>query len=109
MKLANSKMIITTIATMTAIIFIALSYNFPKHSIFILTIEVILLPTIYIVGNYHIESLLKKEHQSELNNILHFTNILEEKYNNERLLNTKLKKELEFMKKNGKEKKAKQQ
>ena len=67
------KVIITISATITAIDFIILSYCFHEYSVMFLSIEVILLPAIYIIGNYFTEYLIKREDEliisqiSELN------------------------------------------
>ena len=51
----------TIIATIIAIIFAILSYSLKELSGLILTIEVILLPAIYIVGNYCAEHLIREK------------------------------------------------
>jgi hypothetical protein len=59
MKITNLRVSIIIIATLTAINFTILDYLRPRHSQLVLTIEIILLPVIYIIGNYYIEELIK--------------------------------------------------
>jgi len=98
METIYMRVIITYIATFTAILFITLSYLFQNYSVLILTIEVILLPSIYIIGNYYIESLLERKYRQELDFISKKADELNEKYNKQRFLNL----ELRLSKKNGK-------
>jgi len=98
MNLVTIRVLITIMATFTAITFIALSYIFPEHSVFILTIEVILLPTLYIIGNYFAESLIEKEYVKIIDYISDKSEQLNERYNNERFINISLKKRGEISK-----------
>ena len=66
MRLVQIRVIVTLIATFVAISFAILAYTFPKDSSLILTIEVILLPAIYVVGNYLAEYLIGVMHREEL-------------------------------------------
>lgn len=104
MDLTNLRVLVTIFATMTAIIFILMSYVFPNYSVLVLTIEVILLPAIYIVGNYYVEHLLERKYNQEIDFLSVQTNQLNEKYNNQRLLNIELKAALKYYK-NAKNKK----
>lgn len=61
MSLLNLRVRVAIIATMTAIVFISLSYLLPSAAVFVLSIEVILLPTIYIIGNYYAEHLIEED------------------------------------------------
>lgn len=99
MDLIGIRVMITIFATLTAVIFIGLIYIFPEESVFILTIETILLPTIYIIGNYYAENLIQKQNEIILNSILDEADKLQEKYNKERLFNIRLKMELENFRK----------
>ena len=60
MELKTLRVFITLLATLTAIIFILLSFQFSEYSVLILTIEVILLPSIYIIGYYFIEDKIEQ-------------------------------------------------
>lgn len=52
---------ITTIATSISVLFIISSYIFKNYSSEILSILIIVLPTIYIVGNLIIRGIMEKE------------------------------------------------
>ncbi len=104
MEITNIRVLITVIATLTAIFFIILSYLLPKDAILILTIEVILLPTIYIVGNYYAESLIRRRYGKIIEFASKEADELKEKYINEKILNIRLKSELNRIKKNAKTK-----
>ena len=105
MDLINIRVIITILATLTAIIFILLTFIFPEYSKLILTIEVIILPTIYIIGNYYAENIIQKRNEQIIRNITMKADDLSKKYINERTYNIKLETALEYIQKNGKEKK----
>lgn len=102
MELVALRVIITILATLTALIFISLVYLFPEISVFLLTIEVLLLPTVYIVGNYIAEHLMEKRHNMTIGYISSQTDSLQEKYNKARLLNVKLEEEVRYLRKYGK-------
>ncbi len=103
MGLSNIRIAITIIATLTAIIFIILAYIFPEHSIVILTIETILLPTIYIVGNHYAEDLIERRYMRIIQFIKKESSELNEKYIKQIGLNNRIQAELKALK-NGKEK-----
>ena len=98
MILTHIRVSITLIATTTAIIFILLSYLFPDYAILILTIEVILLPSIYITGNYYAEHLIEKKYKKEIIHVTNLINKLNSKLYNKDSLIYKYKEELKWMK-----------
>jgi len=55
--------IITIIATFVSVNFIIFSYIFEEHAPKILSILIILLPTIYIIGNLIVRGIFEKEAQ----------------------------------------------
>ena len=57
----------------------------------LLTIEIILLPVIYIVGNYYIEELIKKQYEKEFASIEEKAIELGDRYLKEKYLNNMLK------------------
>ena len=105
MNLIGVRIVITLVATFTAIVFIFLSYLFPRDSVFILTVEVILLPTIYIVGNYFAEFLMESEKKKVLGYMFNEVNNLGEKYNKERSLRLRAENKLRGLMDNGEAKK----
>jgi hypothetical protein len=91
------RIFITIMATIIAIDFAILTYIFPQHASILLTIEVILLPSIYIIGNYYVEEFIKKQYEEELNSIKEKVLELGDKYLKQKnlinLLKTRLKNE----------------
>ena len=61
--------LITLIATITSVFFIILSYLWANYAIQILSILIIILPTIYIIGNLIIRGLLDKEYEDAVRGI----------------------------------------
>ena len=53
-------------ATITAITFLFLAELYPKSAKLILSIEILLLPTIYIIGYEIVEAVTKKEHEEKI-------------------------------------------
>ncbi len=100
MKLEDARITITLTATLTAILFIILSYLLPKHAVLILTIEIILLPSIYIIGNYYAERLMKEEYLKTINFISDRANNLQEKYTKEKFHSIRLEEQLKYLNKN---------
>ena len=90
-EIINIRILITIIATIIAIDFAILIYVFPQHSSILLTIEIILLPVIYIVGNYYIEELIKKQYEKEFASIEEKAIELGDRYLKEKYLNNMLK------------------
>ena len=99
MILIHIRIVITLIATVTAIIFILFSYIFPEYAIQILTIEVILLPSIYIIGNYYAEHLIEERYRKELIYVDNLINELNRKLFNQEILIYKYKGEIKRLKK----------
>ena len=105
MDLIKIRIIITILATITAIIFILLNSIFPEYSVLILTIETIILPTIYIIGNYYAENVIQKQNEQIIQSIIIKIDDLTKKYIKERMHSMKLEAALKYIKKNGKENK----
>lgn len=66
MELVHIRVWITILATSIAILFAIVTYLFPNQASILLTIEVILLPAIYIVGNYFAENIIEGRYQDQL-------------------------------------------
>ncbi len=98
MKLINLRVLVSLLATLTAIIFILLSFLYPNYAILCLTIEAVLLPAIYIVGNYYTEDYIKRQSDSEFTDLAQSSDKLEEKYINELINNVQLETELHYIK-----------
>lgn len=98
MKLIQTKVFVTIIATLMAILFTILAYRFPQDASLYLTIEVILLPAIYIIGNYYAEHILQEQNKQDWDDATEFTEELYQKYLNEYFL----RKTIETKLKNGK-------
>ena len=76
---------ITTLTSFAAIGFSTLAYLFPKDSNIFLTLEVIILPTISIVGNYCTEEHIERKYKKDIERLTTETNalnfkLLEEKH-----------------------------
>tara|TARA_Y100000310_G_C20627284_1_gene786642 strand:- start:1295 stop:1636 length:342 start_codon:yes stop_codon:yes gene_type:complete len=104
MGITEIRILITSVATLTAILFILLSFIFPSYAVLVLSIEVILLPSIYIVGNLIIESLLEEKYTKIVTNMQSSFDNLDNKYFEERTLNEKLKYKLSLQATNEKKK-----
>ena len=89
MRLVELRIGMVVIATITAILFLSLAYVFPDDSILILNIEVILLPSIYIVSNYYIENTMEARYNKLLDHLFEKSTELERKYYIERMRNNK--------------------
>ena len=91
MDLVQLKTLINILATFMGIIVIVLIYGFPQHAILILSLEVIILPTIYIIGNSYIEERIKEKYQQIISDISDDTEKLKERYVEQVLKNQELK------------------
>jgi hypothetical protein len=91
MEIFHIRILITIIATIVAIDSAILVYILPNHSGIILTIEVILLPVLYIIGNYYVEEILKKQYEEDISIIEKEANDLKDKYLKQKYLNEVLK------------------
>ncbi len=98
----KSKICVTIIATLTAILFIVLAYIYKEHATLFLSVEVILLPSIYIIGNAIAEKLIKDEYEGLLDIFNEQASILNERNFKLTIMNEKLKYEIKLLKKNGK-------
>lgn len=99
MRLVHIRVVITLLATITAIIFILLSYIYPNYSTLILTIEVILLPAIYIIGNYYAEYIVEQHYRKNLDYLESLVYELNSKVFNQEILINKYKEEIKNLKK----------
>ncbi len=84
---------IIMIASIAAILFMMLSFFIPKWSSLILGIQIILIPSIYIIGHEIIEYMTKEEYSSTLEEINAYAQDLNKKYIEEKVLNKELHKE----------------
>jgi len=84
MKLVHIRAIITALATLFAIQFLILAYRHPESASLILTIELVLVPSIYIIGNYYAEQKIQDQNSADMDNILDATTQLKEDYLNEK-------------------------
>lgn len=82
MKTDMIKIWTTVIATSTAVVFLILYYLFQDLAVLLLSIEVILLPAIYVIGNILAESVLQREHEKVLEEVYTDARELERKYYN---------------------------
>lgn len=99
MEIIHIRVLIIILATTIAIDSAILAYILPQHSSIILTIEIILLPLIYIVGNYCIEELIKKQYEKIILTIQEEADKLRDKYLKEKYLNKDIKNEKKKRKK----------
>jgi len=66
MLFSRARSVITIIATFIAIVFIVLTYWYSEHSLFWFSMEVVLLPSVYIIGNYHIEQEIERSYHRQM-------------------------------------------
>ncbi len=106
MNLRDLKVVITLGATIVAGIFIYLIYDVPEYSTMVLQLEVIILPSIYIIGYYYVESKIRDDNNEDLDQLLFYVERKKEE-------NFKLKEEIKILKyklkhsnKDGKEKES---
>jgi len=78
MKILGIRVWVTIFATLTALTFIWLSFKYPTSSVFFLSIEVIILPAVYIIGNYYAEHIIKKEYDELMQGLYSKTEQLNE-------------------------------
>lgn len=90
MKLLSIKVWITILATLTAVVFIILSTKYPDNAVIFFSIEVIVLPAIYIVGNYCAEHMIKKEYDDLMQGLYNKTEKLNEDLTSQIVENTEL-------------------
>lgn len=69
MQLIHLRSIINILATLVGILAVILVFFLPDYSVLIFSLEVILLPTIYIVGNVYIEEKIKEEYEQIISSI----------------------------------------
>jgi len=81
----------TAIASLTAIVFILLTSMVPQYAVLWLSIEVVLLPSVYVIGSIVIERVLRRTHEDALRILYRNSKALNEKY-------TKLKYEYDLLK-----------
>jgi c-di-AMP phosphodiesterase-like protein len=90
MELIHLRSLINVLAMLVGIIASILVFSFPSYSSLIFTIEVIVLPTIYIVGNAYIEDKITGEYQDIISNISKDAEIIKQKYIETAFLNKEL-------------------
>lgn len=101
MEIFQIRILITIMATTIAIDSAILTYLFSQYASILLTIEVILLPSIYIIGNYYVEELIKKQYEEEIIAIEKEAVELGNKYLKQKYLNKGIKDEKKKRKKEG--------
>lgn len=82
MRTDRIKIATTVSATLTAILFIILVKLFPKWAITLLAAELVLLPSIYIIGSTVAEGAIKKNYEDKLEALLSKSENLQQKYYN---------------------------
>lgn len=106
MELVHLRTLMNILATFVGVIAIVLIYFFPNYSVLIFSIEVIILPTIYIVFNSYIEENIKQEYQEIISDIGEDSEKMNRKYNEAVFINRELYSKLnELNKKNGRKNK----
>lgn len=93
---------IIMVATIAAILFMFLSFFLPEWSNLILGIQIILIPSIYIIGHEIIEYMTKEEYASTLEEINAYAQDLNKKYVEEKVLNKQLSREIIRVRRNAK-------
>lgn len=90
MRILGVRIWITTLATLTAVIALILVNVYPTKAPIFFGIEVLLLPAIYIVGNYCIENSIKKEYLVDMENLTKKTEKLQDDLEETRMNNVEL-------------------
>lgn len=73
-------MYITVGGTATAIVFIVATFLLPKYATMLLSVEVVLLPSIYIIGSVVTERLIRDDYERKIKKINSKSKEVEEKY-----------------------------
>ena len=90
MRLTTLKAAIIIVATLTALLFTALSYFISMYTTLFFSLEVILLPAIYIVGNRLAEQKIQEQYRTIITRTEQDLKELHEKYYIQLLLNREL-------------------
>jgi hypothetical protein len=91
MKITKLRTYTNIIATSIGIAFVILTYYLKSVATLLLSIEVILLPSVYIISNLHIEDYLIQKYNFIINKITKNTYEMDEKFQRLILENKKLK------------------
>lgn len=102
MKLLYLKIFTNILATFVGVLFLLLNYFFQKHLALFLSMEVLLLPMIYIISNIFTESLLEQRTTHWLTSVLKDTDLIFRKNNDLLRENERLKYQLSLIKNRGK-------
>ena len=94
MELAKVHITVTISATFIGVLFILLNYLFSYQSGLWLTIEVMIVPAIYIIGNIYAEKLITRKFVTVLYLMAQETAELDEKYYKLVMLNERLRNKL---------------
>ena len=101
MKLVHIRVLITALAVNLAVVFILLVDIYPHKSALIFNIEVIMLPAIYIIGNYAAEYVMGRnyheslsKYQEDIDTLTSITEKLDRKVFNQEILINKYKKNI---------------
>lgn len=84
MRLVTVKLWIAAIATCVGILFVVLTDLLPGRAPMLLGIEVLVLPTIYIVGNIVAEQKIEEEYATTIDAMTYQMSVLNDKYYKER-------------------------
>lgn len=90
MQLIHLRAVINILAMLIGVIAVALVFFFPDYSVLIFSMEVLILPTIYIVGNAYIEEKIKEEYNQIISSINSDNESVERNYHGVVLLNRDL-------------------
>ncbi|MBS3075361.1 hypothetical protein J4429_02785 [Candidatus Pacearchaeota archaeon] len=99
LEIHKTRIFIAIIAATIAIDFAILTYIFQQHASILLTIEVILLPSIYIIRNYYTEELIKRDYKETTALIQQDATKLKDRYLKLKYLNKTINNEKEKEKK----------
>ena len=91
MKILGVRIVTTIMATLTAALSIILINVYETQAIIIFSIEVILLPAIYIIGNYCAENSIKKEYEDLMKSLTKQTEKLKDDFDKVRMENIEFK------------------
>ena len=66
MQISKLRSLVAGAATLIAILFIVAANIFQSYAVILLSVEVVLLPTVYIIGNFFIEQHIEESYKSKL-------------------------------------------
>lgn len=86
------------LSSLIGVCFLIFSNYYPRKTVLFLSIEVLVLPLIYIISNIYVESLVQQKHSLKVKKLTKYVNFVLDKYNAVLDENKELKFEIERLK-----------